>query len=697
MKKVVRSPILKGIAFALCLVCVALATLTAGNALQWFYEQSEQRGGNDVYLLESSFEQSEMLNYGFLNAFYSIDRAMDDQTTQEQLNQYVKENGFVGDYYAKVGDKVCKNTDLTLEEAMQSPYYLVVTPGDYQTNLMQVSGYDIPEIWLSQYEYNYYTDEENLSVTAERTPLHQEGDCILMRLTQDQANSLQAGWLEGQDVFNTALMRVIVLFFVALAAYLYLLYFTGRRAEDEEVHMVLIDRLYVEFNLAIILGVAIGTALLVVVGIDEAAYSGISFSMMTYLLTALLVCAFAVVMELILSLVRNLKNHTFVQRSFILRAVRWCWRTAGRIVRWAIDLCKKFWHFIGRGRKGLWRKVFQDYKTRNVLLILLVYSAVLAVLGMMFGVMIDYGTALFMFLFGVLWFILAVAFLVKRLDGFERIVEALKRLRTGELTDKLTDMPTGVLSTMAEDINSLGDGMQNALQNAIRAERMKSELITNVSHDLKTPLTSILNYSDLLCQEHLTPEEANDYAKIIHQKSMRLKNLTSDLFDISKVQSGAEQMQCERIDACTLVRQALGEQDKAIAESRLTLKVNIPDHEVPIWADGKKMSRVMENLIGNCIKYAMSGTRVFVTVSEQEREAVIELKNIANYEMDFDAGEITERFVRGDAARTTEGSGLGLAIAKSYVEACGGALAVEVDGDLFKVRITFPVYGIQPA
>lgn len=695
MKKVVRSPILKGIAFALCLVCVALATLTAGNALQWFYDKNQN--DNYFYAMESSFEQSGMLNYGFLNAFYSINRAMDDQTTQEQLNQYVKENGFVGDYYAKVGDKVCKNTDLTLEEAMQSPYYLVVTPGDYQTNLMQVSGYDIPEIWLSQYEYNYYTDEENLSVTAERTPLHQEGDCILMRLTQDQANSLQAGWLEGQDVFNTALMRVIVLFFVALAAYLYLLYFTGRRAEDEQVHMVLIDRLYVEFNLAIILGVAIGTALLVVVGIDEATYSGISFSMMTYLLTALLVCAFAVVMELILSLVRNLKNHTFVQRSFILRAVRWCWRTAGRIVRWALGLCKNAGRFIGQKRESVLQRMLKDYKTRNVLLIFLGYSAVLGLLTMMFGVMIDYAEGLFSLLLGIVWFVTAAWFLLNRINGFDRVVDALKRLRAGELTYKLTDMPAGVFAAMAEDINSLGDGMQNALQNAIRAERMKSELITNVSHDLKTPLTSILNYSDLLCQEHLTPEEANDYAKIIHQKSMRLKNLTSDLFDISKVQSGAEQMQCERIDTCTLVRQALGEQDKAIAESRLTLKVNIPDHEVPIWADGKKMSRVMENLIGNCIKYAMSGTRVFVTVSEQEREAVIEFKNIANYEMDFDAGEITERFVRGDAARTTEGSGLGLAIAKSYVEACGGALAVEVDGDLFKVRITFPVYGIQPA
>ena len=414
-------------------------------------------------------------------------------------------------------------------------------------------------------------------------------------------------------------------------------------------------------------------------------------------MTVLLVCAFALVMELILSLVRNLKNRTFVERSFILRAVRWCWRTAWRILRWAWGLCKRAGRFVGAKRESVLQRMLKDYKTRNVLLAFFGYSAVLGLLAMMFGAMIDYGEGFFAFLLGIGWFVIACIFLVNRIGGFERIVEALKHLRAGELTYKLTDMPAGVLSAMADDINSLGDGMQAALQNEIRAERMKSELITNVSHDLKTPLTSILSYSDLLCQEHLTPEEANDYAKIIHQKSLRLKNLTSDLFDISKVQSGAEQMQCERIDACTLVRQALGEQDKAIAESRLTLKVNIPEQEVPIWADGKKMSRVMENLIGNCVKYALSGTRVFVTVSEQAQQAVIEVKNIANYAMDFDASEITERFVRGDAARSTEGSGLGLAIAKSYVEACGGTLTVEVDGDLFKVRICFPVYGVQPA
>ena len=704
MKKVVRSPILKGIAFALCLVCVAAATLTAGNALQWFYEQYETRGGNSTYMLESSFEQSNMLNDSFLYAFHNINGAMDDQTTQELLDRYMKSRGFTGDYYAKVGDKVCKNADFTVEEATQSPFYLVITPGDYQTNLPQISGYDIPEIWLSPYQTNYYRNDETNTLTEERIPVYQDGDCILLRLTQEQADSLQAEWLEGQRVFDQALMLVIILFFLALIAYIYLLFVTGRRAEDEEVHLVLIDRMYVECNLAILVGAAAGALALTFVGIDECLSSGVSFRMMTYLLAALLVCAFALVMELILSLVRNLKNRTFIERSFILRAIRWCWRTAKRICRWFIGRCKAVWHGIGHGRDGLWRKAFQDYKTRNALLVFTGYSTVLAIITVLFGMVAsDYwymsnGLTLFtFFVLGVAWVAVSACFIFKRIDGFDRVVEAIKRLRGGDLTYKLTDMPAGVFSAMAEDINSLGDGMQAALQNELRAERMKSELITNVSHDLKTPLTSILSYSDLLCQEHLTPEEANDYAKIIHQKSLRLKNLTSDLFDISKVQSGAEQMQCERIDACTLVRQALGEQDKAIAESRLTLKVDIPERELPIWADGKKMSRVMENLIGNCIKYALPGTRVFVSAAEREGQAVIELKNIANYAMDFDPGEITERFVRGDAARSTEGSGLGLAIAKSYVEACGGALAVEVDGDLFKVRITFPVYGAQPA
>lgn len=691
MKKVMRSPIFKGAAFILCLVCVAVAGLTAGSAVQWFYEQSEVPGSN-VYLLESSFDDSEMLGEGFYDAFHILDDALHSDETQNDVNQLLG-NNFTGDYYAKLGNKVLKNADLTEDEVKQSPYYYLIKPGEWESNMDEWGYMYGLANWVDGYDY-YWEDEAAAEMAAAREQL-QAGDCIMLRLTDEQAETLRDKWEAGRYVFNGALTKCLVTFFVALIAFLYLLFVAGRRPEDEKVHLVLIDRMYVEFNLALMVGVVIGTAAVVFALLDAGVNGGESgvLGLITKLLTALLVCAFALVMELILSLVRNLKNRSFVQRSFILRIIRWCWRTVVRLFRWVIGLGKGVWHGAGRSKDGLWHRAFQNYKTRKVLIVFGVYSVALAFMAWLTGI------AMYSSIFGTFFFLgvaLVVAtawFLLKRIDGFDRVVDALKHLRGGDLTYKLTDMPAGVFASMADDINSLGDGMQLALQNEVRAERMKSELITNVSHDLKTPLTSILNYSDLLCQEHLTPEEANDYAKIIHQKGLRLKNLTSDLFDISKVQSGAEQMFCERLDACTLVRQALGEQDQSIGDGKLALKVDLPDHEVPVWADGKKMSRVMENLIGNCIKYAMPGTRVFVSVLERDGNAVIELKNIANYAMDFDASEITERFVRGDAARSTEGSGLGLAIAKSYVEACGGSFAVSVDGDLFKVQITF---AIQP-
>lgn len=685
VKKVFRSTAVKLIAFLMVTGCVTGAITQAEygmmNMLRWSNDSEL------VYRLEDRFEDSQLMNGMVDSMVADLDYALHEGLSQDSFNRQFNGANFIGDYYGRMSDRVLKNSDITEEDAASSVFFTVALAN----GTLYYSGTS------SFIPFTYsYVDPSRAMYSEEYAP---ENSVIYVRITEEQAAGYAAQWSEQRGELMGLLRNLVVLCLLAVVAYIYLLFVTGRTGEDNDIHLITIDRLYVECNLLLLFGlpIAAGAFNIYVVfeGMQQRDMGGIWWFLAPSII--LFAGAFALAVELSLSLVRNLKNHTFVQRSFILRAVRWCWRTAGRIVRWALGLCKNAGRFIDQRRESVFQWLLKDYKTRNVLLILLAYSAVLAVLGMMFGVMIDYGTAVFVFLLGVLWFLLAVVFLVKRLDGFERIVGALRHLRTGELTDKLTDMPTGVLSTMAEDINSLGDGMQSALQNAIRAERMKSELITNVSHDLKTPLTSILNYSDLLCQEHLTPEEANDYAKIIHQKSLRLKNLTSDLFDISKVQSGAEQMQCERIDTCTLVRQALGEQDKAIAESRLTLKVNIPDHEVPIWADGKKMSRVMENLLGNCIKYAMTGTRVFVTVSEQEEEAVIELKNIANYEMDFDAAEITERFVRGDAARTTEGSGLGLAIAKSYVMACGGTLAVDVDGDLFKVRIIFPVYGVQPA
>ena len=677
-KKIFRSAAVKLAAFLAVVGCtvgaIAQAELGIMDMLRWSNDSEL------VYRLEDQFSDSQLI-YSMVNSMMAdLDYALHEGIDQEEFNRKFNGADFIGDYYARVGDRVLKNSDLTEEEPASSMFFSVARAD----GTLYFSG----SFGFMPFKYSYEDPATGL-YQEEQVP---ENGVIFVRITEEQSAEYAKQWSEQRSALMGLLRNLVVLCLIAGAAYIYLLFATGRTVEDEKVHLLTIDRLFVEFNLLLLFGLPIAAGAfnvyVVFEGIQQREMGGMWWLLAPSII--LFAGAFALAVELSLSLVRNLKNRTFVERSFILRTIRWCWRTVKRICRWCIDRCKDIWHGVGRGRDSLWHKAFQNYKTRKVLIVFAVYSVVLAFCGVMLGVMIDFGWGT-PFMLGIGWFAAAAWLLIRRIDGFDCVVDALRRLRGGDLTYKLTDMPEGVFASMADDINSLGDGMQIALQNEVRAERMKSELITNVSHDLKTPLTSILNYSDLLCQEHLTPEEANDYAKIIHQKGMRLKNLTSDLFDISKVQSGAERIFCERLDACTLVRQALGEQDQSIGDGKLTLKVDLPEHEVPIWADGKKMSRVMENLIGNCIKYAMPGTRVFVSVMEQEGNAVIELKNIANYAMDFDASEITERFVRGDAARSTEGSGLGLAIAKSYVEAGGGAFAVSVDGDLFKVQITFAV------
>ncbi|MBS6883402.1 MAG: HAMP domain-containing histidine kinase [Clostridiaceae bacterium] len=683
VKKIFRSTAAKLVAFLVVVGCVAGAVTQAEygimNMLRWSNDSEL------VYRLEDRFEDSQLVNGLVSTTVADLDYALHEGLDQETFDRRFSGANFIGDYYGRMGDRVLKNSDLTEEEAASSLFFTVAQAdgtlyfsGDYMFMPLQYS----------------YVDPSSGVYREEDVP---ENSVIYVRITEEQAAEYAAQWSAQRGALMGILRNLVVLCLLAVIAYICLLFVTGRTGEDEAVHLVTIDRLFIELNLLLLFGLPIAAGAFNIYVIFEGMQQRDMGGMWWFLLPSIIlfIGAFALAVELSLSLVRNLKNRSFVQHSFILRACRWCWRTVKRLWFWLADLLRRGWHTIGRGGNSVWRKILKNYKTRNVLLIFLGYSVILSLLAMMFGLMIDYGEGVLVFILGVVWFAAAAWFLLSRINGFECVVEALRRLRGGELEYKLENMPAGVFSEMAEDINSLGDGMQTALQNEIRAERMKSELITNVSHDLKTPLTSILNYADLLCQEHLTPEEANDYAKIIHQKGLRLKNLTSDLFDISKVQSGAEQMECERLDACTLVRQALGEQDQSIVGGKLTLKVDIPEHEVPVWADGKKMSRVLENLIGNCVKYALAGTRVFVSVYEREETAVIEIKNTANYAMDFDASEITERFVRGDEARSTEGSGLGLAIAKSYVEACGGTLSVDVDGDLFKVRIQFPLYALR--
>lgn len=295
----------------------------------------------------------------------------------------------------------------------------------------------------------------------------------------------------------------------------------------------------------------------------------------------------------------------------------------------------------------------------------------------------------FTFILAVLWSIVLFKYLVTLMVQMKALNDASMKLAKGDFDIQL-DEDIGMLKPIATNLNNIKEGFQLAIDKEIKSERMKAQLITNVSHDLKTPLTSIITYIDLLKNPENTQETQKEYIEILDKKSKRLQVLIEDLFEASKATSGNIDLHLEKVDIIALFRQTLGELEEKINESTLEMKINAPDHKIICELDGRRTYRVFENILTNILKYAMANTRVYIDVIEDSHQVNFTFKNISAYEMNFDASEITERFTRGDASRNTEGSGLGLSIAKSFVELQKGSLEIIVDGDLFKLTVTFP-------
>ncbi len=278
-------------------------------------------------------------------------------------------------------------------------------------------------------------------------------------------------------------------------------------------------------------------------------------------------------------------------------------------------------------------------------------------------------------------------------NKYNKLLEAANKIAEGNLDITIED-DLGVFNAFKKEIESIQKGFKKAVNEEVKSQRMKTELITNVSHDLKTPLTSIITYVDLLKDENLSVEKRKEYLDTLDRKSQRLQELIEDLFEVSKATSGNIHLNIVDVDVVDLMKQTLLELDDKILKSSLIIKTNYPKSKVLLPLDSQRIFRVFENLIINITKYAMKGSRVYIDIASIEDKVEITLKNMAANEIDFNVDEIAERFVRGDKARNAEGSGLGLAIAKSFVELQGGELNVSVDGDLFKVIITFPKINI---
>lgn len=348
---------------------------------------------------------------------------------------------------------------------------------------------------------------------------------------------------------------------------------------------------------------------------------------------------------------------------------------------------KKAWHSVKEGAvrlyDGLQHLDFRDKTNKVILKIVLLNFIILFIICNFW-----YRSIYALIFYSVLLFLFFRKYLKDIQKKYSLLLEATNRLAEGDLETEITE-DMGVFNPVKTEIQKIQKGFQKAVQEEVKSERMKTELVSNVSHDLKTPLTAIITYVDLLKQEK-NPEKQKEYLQILERKSLRLKALIEDLFEISKASSKNVTMNYMNVDIAGLLKQVTFENEEKIRAAHLELKWKLPEGKVILALDSQKAYRIFENLIVNITKYALPHTRVYLELTVQEDEVTVTMKNVSASELDFNTDEITDRFVRGDASRNTEGSGLGLAIAKSFTELHQGTLKISTDGDLFKAEIRLP-------
>lgn len=466
-----------------------------------------------------------------------------------------------------------------------------------------------------------------------------------------------------RPVFGIGILCILLF----VASFVFLTAIAGRKSTDGELHLCFFDRWPTELSAFLIV---IAWLPVIAFGPSHLPIASYQIAWLQRLMIFGLYTLFWFQIGY-LSLVRRIKAKQLWKNS-ILR----------RLLLLLVKIIKKAAHKI---------RTLADFYSRNTIARLKVTFAFLLFVFLKYficAVVLD--SELLFFGFSFLVDLLILGFGITKAYHREQILKGLKEISGGNLQYKI---PLDKLSSddrrIAEYINNIGSGLDAAVENSMKNERMKTELITNVSHDLKTPLTSIISYIDLLKRENFTDPKVLEYLDILEAKAARLKVLTEDVVEASKASTGNMTLNMTDIDFVEMLHQVIGEFEERFEEHHLTMMVHFPDEPSVIHADGQRMWRVLENIFGNVTKYAMENTRVYAEVQNARNQVIFSLKNISAQPLNFAAEELTERFVRGDVARNTEGSGLGLSIAKSLTELQGGKFQLYLDGDLFKVTITF--------
>ena len=686
MKRIVNSTVLKFLAVLIFIASITLGTLTAAKGIE------ECNEDDFLYSFENDFSESWFISglinepvQRMLNAYHIVFSEIeydaygnpvprddvDSKKVKEIIGQCFSNLSAYNEinYFAQWNDVVLTNCDAkTAEELACGEHYLYFKRND--TGNVECST-SLPDRRVRNiYGFDLYNDKNTIVISC--------------NIKEEVANKYKAIWAMQERIVIDTIVRVAVCAAVALLMLIYLLCVCGKDKNGEYKNMW-IDNVWAELHLAAMGGAGFGAVVVCWYLLEEYLHGAFAVNLIYPIVGVTVAFAVAVIISSLLSVIRNIKTRRLMQTSVIFRVMKWAFGWILKLTKWLFRLTVRFTKSAWKTAKSLWSAIIKLLSKKSGLIIigaLLVYTFFITLIGA--GLAFDpEWVILSVLLFGAACF--TVAYRSKDLDSIKK---GVTQVRGGNVTYKITDIKCSDMKSLAADINDIAIGLDEAVSARVNAERLKSELITNVSHDLKTPITSIISYTELLSQVEGLPEEAKDYVAIVAKKSDRLKKLTQDLFDISKVQSGNENAVMEKLDVALLINQALGEHDNEIQLSGLLFCVDTAK-DLYIYADGRKMSRVLSNLINNILKYTMKNTRVFISSYEKDGNVEIEFKNISAYPLDFSAEEITQRFVRGDESRTQEGNGLGLAIAKSYTELCNGSFDVVTDGDMFKAILKF--------
>lgn len=461
---------------------------------------------------------------------------------------------------------------------------------------------------------------------------------------------------------NLLLGAMIAFALLALCCFAFLMAAAGHRSGSDEIQPGFTERLPFDVFTAAVAFIGVILMQLLI----EFSTAGVNI---------LKVIAFVMVFEAgaalclwwSLSFARRLKLGNVISSCISVRIILWCWRTF-----------KKLLAFVGDALRGM-------------ALIPKATLIIFAILFVEFLWMVGFGSGGSFMIFS--WFIeraVLVLLTAYVLLCMKKLLKAGEELSQGNLDYRVdTAKMRGPLKEHGEQLNRIGEGMNKAVNERMRSEHFRTELITNVSHDIKTPLTSIINYVDLLEKEEIDNEKAREYLEVLSRQSARLKKLIDDLIEASKASTGNLNVSLERCELGVLIDQCAGEYAEKLKAAGLELVVTKPEEPVTIMADGRHMWRVFDNLLNNVCKYAMAGTRVYINLDKEAGRATVTFRNISAQQLNISGEELMERFVRGDSSRNTEGSGLGLSIARSLVQLQKGELELTVDGDLFKVTLKF--------